>query len=152
MEVNYRYYGAYDACLYDVSASQYISGLNLDNATSLIDLIADKLASVSGVYPMVGLTRAECRTLAARRGVGWRQVDFWLVSAIQMLYLLEFRNFNSQQFLGAGNTNGGYLASSSNQTDSPHTIAGASNLLGNNSTNIYSGAGVSAKPGTSFMS
>ena len=150
--VDNRYYGAYDACLYDVSASQYISGLNLDDATSLIDINADILSSVAGVYPIVGLTRAECRTLAARRGAGWRQVDFWLVSAIQMLYLLEFRNFNSQQFLGAGNTNGSYLTSSSNQTDSPHTIAGASNLLGNNSTNIYSGAGVSAKPGTSFMS
>ena len=152
VEVNYRYFSAYDACLYDVSASQYISGLNLDNATSLIDINADILSSVAGVYPIVGLTRAECRTLAARRGAGWRQADFWLVSAIQMLYLLEFRNFNSQQFLGAGNTSGSYLASSSNQTDSPHTIAGASNLLGNNSTNIYSGAGVSAKPGTSFMS
>ena len=150
--VDNRYYGAYDACLYDVSASQYISGLNLDDATSLIDINADILSSVAGVYPIVGLTRAECRILAARRGAGWRQADFWLVSAIQMLYLLEFRNFNSQQFLGAGNTNGSYLASSSNQTDSPHTIAGASNLLGNNSTNIYSGAGVSAKPGTSFMS
>ena len=151
VEVNYRYYGAYDACVYDASGSTYISGLNLDDASALIDLNADKLASVSGVYPMVGLTRASFRTLAAKRGAGWRQIDPYLVSAVQMLYLTEYRNFNSQQFLGAGNTNGSYPASSSNQADSPHTIAGASNALGTNSTNIYSGAGTNAKPGTSFM-
>jgi len=158
VEVNFRYYGAYDACAFDVSASTYISGLNRDNAvtnTPNVDVTAttgDKLASVSGIYPMVGLTRAQFRTIAANRGTGWRQVDFTLCSAIQVLFLTEFGTFSSQATLGDGNTNGTYLTQSANQSDSPHTIAGASNSLGNGSTNTTTGAGVSAKPGTSFMS
>ena len=158
VEVNFRYYGAYDACAFDVSGSTYISGLNRDNAvtnTPNVDVTAttgDKLASVSGIYPMVGLTRAQFRTIAANRGTGWRQVDFTLWSAVQVLFLTEFGTFSSQATLGAGNTAGSYLTQSANQSDSPHTIAGASNSLGNGSTNTTTGAGVSAKPGTSFMS
>jgi hypothetical protein len=148
--VPYRYYSAYDACVFDVSASAYIAGTNLDNATSLVDTAADKLSSVSGVYPMVGLTRNEFRLLAANRGTGWRMGDFALWSAIGVLLAVEAQTLNSQGVYGAGNTGGGYLASSSNQNDSPHTIAGAGNALGNGSTDTTSGAAVNAKPGTSY--
>lgn len=150
--VDYRYIGAYDACYLDDTDSTYKSGLNLDDMTSSIDTGADKIASVSGIYPLVGVTRDECRSLAENNGAGWRAVDFWLISAVQMLYVVEFGSFYSQNITGAGNTNGSYLSSSSNQSDSPHTIAGASNGLGNGSTNTTTGAGVSAKPGTSYMS
>ena len=152
VQVPYRYIGAYDACYWDATDSTYKSGLNLEDLTASLDLANDKLASVSGIYPIVGVTRAECRSLAANRGAGWRQLDFYLMTAVQLLYVIEYQSFFSQNILGAGNTNGTYLASSANQTDSPHTIAGASNSLGNGSTNITTGAGVSAKPGTSFMS
>jgi hypothetical protein len=152
VEVDYRYIGVYDACVFDDSASAYIAGLNLDSNSSNVDTAADKLASVSGIYPMVGLSRNQNRLLAANNGTGWHQLDFALYSAIQMLYLVEYADFNSQGNLGAGNTNGGYFASSADQNDSPHTIAGASNSLGNASTDTTTGAGVSAKPGTSFMS
>lgn len=152
VEVSYRYIGAYDACVYDASASSYVDGLNLDNAGALYDYANDKLSSVSGKYPVVGITRAQARQLASNRGSGWRQLDFALWSAIQMLYIIEYQSLFSQNKTGAGNTNGSYLASSSNQNDSPHTIAGASNSLGNTSTNTTTGAGISAKPGVSFMS
>jgi hypothetical protein len=148
--VPYRYYSAYDACVFDVSASAYISGTNLDNATSLVDTAADKLSSVSGVYPMVGLTRNEFRLLAVNRGAGWRMGDFALWSAIGLLLAVEAQTLNSQGVYGAGNTAGSYLGSSSNQNDSPHTIAGAGNALGNGSTDTSSGAAVNAKPGTSY--
>jgi hypothetical protein len=151
VEVTHRYIGAYDACFWDATDGLYKSGLNLDNATSLFNTAEDRLASVSGIYPIVGLTRNEARLMAANNGTGWRQLDFTLASAIQLLYLVEYQTFFSQNVLGAGNTNGSYIASSSNQTDSPHTIAGAGNVLGNSSTNITTGAGVNAKPGTSFM-
>lgn len=150
--VPFRYIGAYDACYWDATDSTYKSGLNLDNLSGSLDLAADKLSSVSGVYPIVGVLRSDCRSLAANRGTGWRQLDFALWSAVQLLYLVEFQSFYSQNITGAGNTNGSYVAPSSNQNDSPHTIAGASNSLGNASTNTTTGAGVSAKPGTSFMS
>ena len=158
VEVDFRYYGAYDASVFDVSTSTYLSGLNYDNndgvngvGVNVTATTGDKLASVKGVYPMVGLTRAEFRTIAANVGIGWRQLDFALWSAVQLLYLVEYQSFYSQEILGAGNTNGSYLASSGNQTDSPHTIAGAGDSIADGSTNTVTGAGVSAKPGTSFM-
>jgi hypothetical protein len=151
VEVSHRYIGAYDACYLDATDSTYKSGLNLDDMTSNLDLANDKLASVSGVYPLVGVTRAECRSLAANSGTGWHQLDFALWSAIQMLYLVEYGTFSTQSELGAGNTNGSYLPSSANQTDSPHTIAGASNALGNASTD-GSQLSAGAKPGTAYMS
>jgi hypothetical protein len=149
-QVPYRYYSAYDACVFDVSASAYIAGLNLDNATSLVDTGADKLASVSGVYPMVGLTRNEFRLLAANRGTGWRVGDFTLWSAIGILMAVEAQTLNSQGVYGAGNTGNSYFSSSSNQNDSPHTIAGAGNALGNGSTDTTSGASNTNRPGTSY--
>jgi hypothetical protein len=151
VEVDFRYYGAYDACVYDDSASGYLAGLNLDDNTANVDLVNDSLASVKGIYPMVGLTRAEFRTLGGNVGAGWRQLDFTLWSAVQMLYLIEYQSFYSQDILGAGNTNGTYVASSALQSASPHTIAGAGDAIANGSTNTVTGAGVSAKPGTSFM-
>lgn len=154
VKVPFRYYSAYDGNVFDVSTSLYVDGLNLDNNTANVDVTAstgDKLASVKGGYPMVGLTRAEFRTIASNVGTGWRQLDFTLWSAVQMLYLVEYQTFASQAVLGAGNTNGSYIASSANQTDSPHTIAGAGDAIANGSTDATSGAGVNAKPGASFM-
>jgi hypothetical protein len=148
--VPYRYYSAYDACVFRASDSTYIAGLNLDNNSSNVNTTNDKLASVSGVYPMVGLTRNEFRLLAANRGTGWRMGDFTLWSAIGLLLAVEAQTLHSQGVYGAGNTGGSYLSSSSNQNDSPHTIAGAGNALGNGSTDTTSGAAVNAKPGTSY--
>lgn len=142
--VDFRYYGAYDACVYDDSAAAYISGLNYDNNISpngvAVDSAADKLASVSGVYPMVGLTRAECRTIAANRGSGWRQLDWTLFAAVQLLYLVEYQTFFSQNILGAGNTATTYAASSGTQSDNGGSEAGKSNSIGNASTNTTNGA------------
>jgi len=151
VEVSHRYIGAYDACYLDATDSTYKSGLNLDDMTSNLDLANDKLASVSGVYPLVGITRAEARSLAANNGTGWHQLDFALWSAIQMLFLVEHGDFKAQGILGAGNTGATYVASSSSQTDSPHSVAGKSNSLGNASTDTSTGAS-SASRDTAFMS
>lgn len=151
VEVDFRYIGAYDACYLDATDGTYKSGLNLDDMTGNLDLANDRLASVAGVHPIVGITRAEARALAANVGAGWRQLSFWLVAAIQMLYFVEYGDFNSQAKLGAGNTNGIYPASSADQNDSPHTIAGASNAWGNGSTDgTQPSAGTN--PGTAYMS
>jgi hypothetical protein len=122
-----------------------IGGGNLDNATALVDLTAttgSKLASISGVYPMVGLTRAEFRTLAANRGDGWRQLDFALWSAIGLLLAVEAQTLDSQGVYGAGNTGTTYdtTATDPTQAGSGHSIAGKGNSLGNASTDTTSGA------------
>lgn len=160
VEVNYRYVGAYQACVFDVSAGTYISGLNWDNNSGVgngvaVDVTAntgDKLASVSGVHTMGGLTRAEFRTLARNRGSGWRLMDFTIWSAIQLLYLIEHQTFDSQSVLGAGNCGTTYAAAASGvQSDNGGSVAGKSNSLGNRSTDTVSGASSTSR-GVAYMS
>jgi hypothetical protein len=152
-ERSVRYYSAYDACVQLASDGSYISGENLDNATALVNTSTDKLASVKGIYPMVGLTRPEFRALAANNGTGWRQLDFPLWNAVAMLYLVEAQTFFNQNVLGDGNTNNTYLAASTNplQTDSPHTIAGFRDDVANGSTTPANGQGTATRPGTVAM-
>jgi hypothetical protein len=147
--------------VYDVSASSYIAGQNYDNNSGAgngveVDVTAttgDVLASVSGVYPMVGLTRAENRTIAANRGTGWRQLDWALFSAVQLLYLIEHQSFFSQNILGAGNTATTYATTAADPTQAGNgaSEAGKSNSLGNGSTNTTTGAS-SASRQVAFMS
>jgi hypothetical protein len=121
-----------------------IGGGTLSNATALVDLTAttgSKLASISGVFPMAALTRAEFRTLAANRGDGWRQLDFALWSAIGLLLAVEAQTLNSQGVYGAGNTGlASYPGSNADQAQSPHSKAGKGNSIGNASTDTTSGA------------
>jgi len=69
-----------------------------------------------------------------------------------LLYLVEYQTFYSQDELGDGNTGDSYVSSSSSQADSPHSIAGRSNSLGNASTDTTSGADTVTNPPTAFMS
>jgi hypothetical protein len=137
------------------TASGFASGKNLDNSGGNTPGASnDLLASVKGIYPMVGLNRAEFRARAGNLNsggvTGWRQLDFHLWSAVGLLYLVEYQTFYNQDELGAGNTNGSYLGSSDSQNDSPHTIAGAGDVWANGSTDgTQLSAG--AKPGTAFM-
>ena len=64
----------------------------------------DILSSVAGKAPINYGTRANFRTIAANRGTGWRQQDFDLVSAIQLLYLIEYGSWYSQSEIGTGLT------------------------------------------------
>jgi len=64
----------------------------------------DILSSVAGKAPIIQGTRDDFRTAAANRGTGWRQQDFDLVSAIQLLYLIEYNSWYSQSEIGAGLT------------------------------------------------
>jgi len=133
----------------------YIGGGNNDrnDLRNIVNTGTHKLSSVKGVYPMVGLTRNEFRLLAANNGTGWRQLDFPLWSAIGMLYVIEYQTFFNQDELGNGNTNNSYLAASTNplQADSPHTIAGFRDDVGNDSTTSANGQGTATRPGTVAM-
>lgn len=132
------YYSAYFANVQ--SGSTYINGLNLDDNSSRVNTASDKLASVNNSYPMVGLIRSQLRDLATNRGTGWQLTDFWTNALLQVLFVTEYHTLNTQSVLGAGNTAGSYLDSSSSQSDSPHTRAGKSNALGNKS-GYLNGAG-----------
>ena len=68
------------------------------------DWSSDILGSVAGKAPISQGTRANFRTTAANRGTGWRQQDFDLISAVQLLYLIEYGSWYSQSEIGAGFT------------------------------------------------
>ena len=62
--------------------------------------------SKSGVAPVTGYNRAGMRMSARAKGTGWSLIDISTLSAIQMLYLVEFANNNSQQMIGRGYVDG----------------------------------------------
>ena len=139
-EKSVTYVGAYQASVYSASGATHIDGLNLDNNDSRVDTATDTLASVSGKYPMVGLTRDQFRTLASNKGEGWSQWAFWQLQAVKLLFFVEYGTFNGQAALTDGNVSvsSGYPGSSSNQTDSPHSVSGKSDTTGNGSGGVNS--------------
>jgi len=139
-EKSVTYIGAYQASVYSASGATHIDGLNLDNNGSRVDTATDTLASVSGKYPMVGLTRDQFRTLASNKGEGWSQWAFWQLQAVKLLFFVEYGTFDGQAALTDGNVSvsSGYPGSSSNQTDSPHSVSGKSDTTGNGSGGVDS--------------
>ena len=98
------YISAYEGCLYDVSASAYIT--NDAQVADFTSGTGDKLSSIAGAKPCSGLTQnltlPNSRILAHNRGAGWELQDFLTTSAVQLLYLIEYANFNSQTQIGRG--------------------------------------------------
>lgn len=58
--------------------------------------------SKSGVQPATSITRATARTQSKAKGSGWAQYDFATYSAIVLLYLVEFADWDSQSKIGHG--------------------------------------------------
>ena len=137
-EKSVTYIGAYQASVYSASGATHIDGLNLDDNGSRVDTATDTLASVSGKYPMVGLTRDQFRTLASNKGEGWSQWAFWQLQAVKLLFFVEYGTFDGQAALANGNVSVSYPGSSSNQTDSPHSVSGKSDTAGNGSGGVDS--------------
>ena len=112
------------------------------------DFANDILCSVSGKTPINDLTRANGRTIAAKRGTGWRQQDYDLVSAIQLLYLVEYADFYSQSMIGNGLTDWGGGTWDAWNDCNPIETCGNSNSDGNATANTSGGSGVTG----SYMS
>ena len=74
------------------------------NASSFTDETDNKvkLQSITGVQPRVRTTRANFRTYARNKGVIWGIEDISCVNALQLLYLVEYANTNSQDAIGSG--------------------------------------------------
>lgn len=78
--------------------------------------------SKSGVNPLASTTRANFRTYSKAKGDGWRQIDMAAWSAIQLLYLVEFANWNSQSVLGTGQDSGSVKATGATTGAAYHSI------------------------------
>lgn len=65
---------------------------------------ASDYTSVSGQMPLTNVTRGDVRTNARAKGDNWSQYDFATWNAIQMLYLVEYADWDVQQTIGLGIT------------------------------------------------
>ena len=93
--------GAYEGCL------QQNGVYNRDDAqTGNFTVGGDRLASIAGVKPASGLTqqltRRNCGILAENRGNGWTQLYAAIAAATQLLMMIEFGTFNTQNAIGRG--------------------------------------------------
>lgn len=75
-------------------------------------VLNNKLRSLSGKSPTVSKTIGNFRTAAQANGEGYEQTQWYQLMLRQALYILLFKNLNSQAALGAGYTD----ASSKNNT------------------------------------
>ena len=62
------------------------------------------MRSISGVEPLVNITRATGRTYATARGIGYHQNNIFMLFLWQFMYLLLYKNRDSQTVLGQGRT------------------------------------------------
>ena len=129
--VPYRYPAAYEGSMYDASAGAMVPPANIPDNYTMTS--GDKLCSLSGQYPKTNETRDEFRILAAMRGDGWRQNDYDIASAWQLLYLVEYGSFQSQAMIGQGRTQ---LSGGTWVADSYIGQCGKSNLNGNATGNV----------------
>lgn len=124
------YISAYEACLYDTSASAYI----LDD-DQVMDATVDKLSSIAGAKPASGKTqifdKANQEKLAQNRGTIWHNDLIKVESANQLLALVEYGTWNLQATgkLGLGVVN---IADSPN-TENNSIVTGGTASLGNKS-------------------
>jgi hypothetical protein len=134
-EVPYRYMGSFEGSMYDASISGMTSMANIPNQ---IYSSGDMLCSIAGQWSKTNESRNNFRLMANQRGSGWRQMDYYLLSAVQLLYLIEYGNFNSQATIGAGRTNL-YNAGNTWTANSYIGMTGFSVKDGNNSNSVQNG-------------
>ena len=132
-EVDYRYMSAFEGSMWDATTSAMVAKADIPT-----DMYADgdKMCSVAGTWAKTNETRAEYRTMSAERDTGFRQLDYYLHSAIQLLYLVEYADFNSQTMIGGGRTN---LTGGTWTADSYIGLTGLSIGDGNGTNSVMSG-------------
>ena len=79
-----------------------------------------KLRSLSGKSPTVSTTLANFRTQAQANGANYNQIGFYQLTMLQILYLIRYKNLDSQTALGRGYVDG----------NSGKTSTGGTNLKG----------------------
>lgn len=130
---DFVYLSAYEGSIYDVSASTYI--LDDDVVADFTSSTGDKLCSIANAKPASGisndLTRRKCGILAENRGSGWYQSFIEATCATELLFLIEYNSFNTQNKIGAGNT-----SKTDDGSTSMTELTGATANLGNASGSV----------------
>ena len=123
------YSAAFEGNVFDVSDAKYL--LNDEQISDFTPTTGDKLSSIANAKPCSGLTQnltiVNSRILANNRGIGWGLHDFNMVSASQLLMLVEYATFNMQNAIGLGVV--GKVSGNDNESE----LTGKTSTLGNNS-------------------
>lgn len=98
--------------------------------------------SRSGATPLHSISCADMRTVSHNKGSRWWMLDIAGWSAIQLLYLIEFANFDSQTMIGYGNNTGTRINTGGTTGAVYHTVkrTGEANMyrwIENPWSNIY---------------
>lgn len=70
----------------------------------------NKLRSLSGKTPTGSKQIGEFRAAAQANGAGYEQLNFYKLTALQILYLIRYKNLHSQSALGQGFVDGSAVA------------------------------------------
>ena len=115
-EVDYRYIGAYIASGYSGSGAVVTATGALATGSS-----NNILRSVSGSAPISSRPMSDHRQLARNIGNNWGLLDYYLLNAVDLLFLSEYKTLDTQTAIGVG-------------AGSNTTIAGGSTAYANRST------------------
>lgn len=134
---------------------------------------SSKLESKSGKTPSASATRANFRTYAQANGAGYNQMSYYDWDLVNKLYLMAFKNFNSQSALGWGYAEGSSVTGTggtnsyswmygTTSTTGRVSFLGLEDWWGNlyqwvdnymtDSSNVYAGQSSSPSDSTSGMS
>ena len=79
---------------------------------------ASKLNSYSGKSPCVNINIGQARTGTAANGAGYQQLSWYVWTLMQCLYLMVYKNLDSQTALGKGYVTGNSAVTTTGQTNS----------------------------------
>lgn len=89
--------------------------------------------SVGNKAPLVSTNMSTFRTKAVAKGTGWYEYDYATRCAIELLYLVEYADFNASKLLGVSTKTGSTLTTGRTDSMSYHTGTVASALTENDS-------------------
>lgn len=105
-EIDYYLTGAYEGSIWDADGGDSGAGAYLMNDEQVMTVSADKFCSIAGVKPASGLTqqltRPNIETMAQNRGSNWHGDLIKLVSAEQLLMVIEMGTMNLQTAIADG--------------------------------------------------
>jgi len=96
--VDVAYQGAYEAAVYD-SKLWSITKSPADGTSAVYPV-----TTRTGAWGHASLDTAATDSLAAARGAGWQQADFWIKHWERCLLLVGWAGYNTQSMIGAGRT------------------------------------------------
>lgn len=129
-EIDYYLTGAYEGSIWDADGGEDGTGAYLLLDEQVMTVAADKFCSIAGVKPASGLTqqltRPNIEQLAKNRGENWHGDLIKLVSAEQLLMIVEMGSMNLQTAIANG-----VVSIADNSSYNCSSLTGSTASLGN---------------------